>query len=86
VDLPWSIWAMMQKFLMIAGSVAAGTGAVRAIGDTDGSLLSDMRTGNAAGTTSTQILLNSKCPTPVGYPRTFTAVMPVSDLRRPRFQ
>lgn len=25
---------MMQKFLMIAGSVAAGTGAVRAMGDT----------------------------------------------------
>ena len=34
VDLPWSMWAMMQKFLMIAGSVAAGTGAVRAMGDT----------------------------------------------------
>ncbi|GAA3286105.1 hypothetical protein GCM10017708_00720 [Arthrobacter citreus] len=34
VDLPWSMWAMMQKFLMIAGSVAAGTGEKRAIGDT----------------------------------------------------
>ena len=45
VDLPWSMCAMMQKFLMIAGSVAAGTGAVRAMGDTDGSLLSDRRTG-----------------------------------------
>ena len=40
VDLPWSMWAMMQKFRMMAGSVAAGTGAVRAMGDTQGSLLS----------------------------------------------
>jgi hypothetical protein len=28
--------AMMQKFRMMAGSVAAGTGAVRAMGDTQG--------------------------------------------------
>jgi hypothetical protein len=27
---------MMQKFRMMAGSVAAGTGAVRAMGDTQG--------------------------------------------------
>jgi hypothetical protein len=36
VDLPWSMCAMMQKFRMMAGSVAAGTGAVRAMGDTQG--------------------------------------------------
>ena len=34
VDLPWSMCAMMQKFRMIAGSVAPGTGAA-AFGDTD---------------------------------------------------
>src|SRR3954452_22648850 len=27
VDLPWSMWAMMQKFRMTAGSVLPGTGA-----------------------------------------------------------
>src|SRR6476661_4417929 len=36
VDFPWSMCAMMQKFRMMAGSVAAGTGAVRAMGDTQG--------------------------------------------------
>ena len=34
VDLPWSMCAMMQKFRMIAGSVAPGTGA-EAFRDTD---------------------------------------------------
>src|SRR4051795_8666771 len=28
VDLPWSMWAMMQKFRMIAGSVLPGWGAL----------------------------------------------------------
>src|SRR3954462_4533438 len=34
VDLPWSMWAMMQKLRMSPGGVAAGTSAVRAKGDT----------------------------------------------------
>jgi len=33
VDLPWSMWAMMQKLRISAGSVAAGTGGVVARGD-----------------------------------------------------
>ena len=36
VDLPWSMWAMMQKFRMRSGGVAAGCSAVRAMGDTVG--------------------------------------------------
>src|SRR4051794_31421658 len=39
VDLPWSMWAMMQKFRISSGGVADGVGAVRAIGDTFGSSL-----------------------------------------------
>src|SRR5690606_14855589 len=34
VDLPWSMWAMMQKLRMKAGSVDAGSRAFRALGDT----------------------------------------------------
>ncbi len=33
VDLPWSMWAMMQKFRMIDGSVWPGCGAVLDTGD-----------------------------------------------------
>lgn len=42
---------MMQKFRMMAGSVAAGTGAVRAMGDTQGPYCwhSLMALGNQAG-------------------------------------
>src|ERR1019366_7523375 len=42
VDLPWSMWAMMQKFLMRSGGVACGSRAVRAMGDT-GELPQDSR-------------------------------------------
>jgi hypothetical protein len=38
VDLPWSMWAMMQKFRICSGGVADGVSAVRAIGDTRGYL------------------------------------------------
>ena len=34
VDLPWSMWAMMQKLRISSGGVAAGCSAVRAMGDT----------------------------------------------------
>src|SRR5665647_2296551 len=34
VDLPWSMWAMMQKLRMRSGGVACGWRAVRAMGDT----------------------------------------------------
>ena len=34
VDLPWSMWAMMQKFRIRSGGVAWGGNAVRAMGDT----------------------------------------------------
>src|SRR6478735_1129921 len=36
VDLPWSMWAMMQKFRIASGGVACGCSAVRARGDTSG--------------------------------------------------
>src|SRR4051795_5404925 len=44
VDLPWSMWAMMQKFRIFSGGVADGVSAVRAIGDTRGYL--DTRRGS----------------------------------------
>jgi hypothetical protein len=34
VDLPWSMWAMMQKLRMRSGGVACGGRALRAMGDT----------------------------------------------------
>ncbi len=34
VDLPWSMWAMMQKLRIASGGVACGCSAVRARGDT----------------------------------------------------
>lgn len=57
----------MQKFLMIAGSVAAGTGAVRAMGDTGVSLLLHERNGQAwsgqtvQGVVSAQRMPNTHC-------------------------
>ena len=39
VDLPWSMWAMMQKLRMYAGSVDAGSSDFRARGDMTGSIL-----------------------------------------------
>src|ERR671911_86622 len=36
VDLPWSMWAMMQKLRIASGGVACGCSTVRARGDTSG--------------------------------------------------
>ena len=36
VDLPWSMWAMMQKLRMFSGGVAAGSRGFRARGDMSG--------------------------------------------------
>ena len=41
VDLPWSMWAMMQKLRITEGSVAAGTGGFDARGDTGTSSTGD---------------------------------------------
>ena len=43
VDLPWSMWAMMQKFRISSGGVACGCSAVRAMGDTGFSNLTGRR-------------------------------------------
>src|SRR6476620_8825963 len=45
VDLPWSMWAMMQKFRICSGGVAAGCSAVRARGDTGARNLTDLGNG-----------------------------------------
>ena len=45
VDLPWSMWAMMQKLRMTAGSVRPGGGAVGVVGTAVSSLLSGVVVG-----------------------------------------